>query len=107
LRAIHVARAFALVPLLAGAAVAGDVSTETASITNRTDKVQTLEVTRGGETTSVTLEPGKALVDLCSESCTVKLVGADDGTFVLEGNERVSIENGAIYYDDQPGSARR
>jgi len=37
--------------------------------------------------------------DVCPTGCILTLVGVDDADYTLEGDERVTIENGKLYYD--------
>lgn len=96
----------ALVLVLAGGNAYADTdgeadgTTPTATIVNASDRSWLLKITSGGQRSEHSLAAGGVLKGVCSGGCIVTLDGAEDGSYVLEGNERVAIEDGVMYYDD-------
>lgn len=101
--------------MLAGAAIMASalglavfpLSSEAASITNRDARPHTLRIIEGKRPTDHRLQPGGRLDDVCSDGCIVRIDGDADKDFVLEGTERVSIENDLMYYDGEVAARER
>lgn len=45
------------------------------------------------------LLPGKVIDGVCQKGCIIRLNDSDDTEYELEGSERVSVEEGFLYYD--------
>ncbi|MFV0367417.1 MAG: hypothetical protein ACK5KM_03065 [Hyphomicrobiaceae bacterium] len=70
-----------------------------ATLTNRDATEHTVWVTSGGSDKNRTLEPNEAWSDFCPAGCVVRLREEKDVSYRLEGTERISIEDGFIYYE--------
>lgn len=75
------------------------------SITNRDDKDYKVTIIEGATTKDHILEPSGALKEVCERGCVVRLNDNTDEEYELKGSEIVSIEDGYLYYDGQPGGA--
>ena len=107
-RGVGLALALALAGGPACADTGGDAPAVAAStILNKSDRSWTFTIIASGTRTEHALSPGGVLKGVCSGGCIVVLEGAEDGSYVLEGNERVAIEDGVIYYDDAARQGER
>ena len=70
-----------------------------ATLTNADRTAYEIEIVEGSETTRTRIEPAAILKDLCPNGCVIRLNGEQDAEYVLDGSERVSIEDGLVYYD--------
>lgn len=91
------------VVVLAGLVGAGAGPALASTITNGDTVTYTLSIEEKSERKSETLPPGEQLTEICSSRCVVKLEGVEDSEWRLEGDERVTIEGGLMYYDGQVG----
>ena len=71
------------------------------SLTNRDARPHTLRVIIGKRTQDRQIEPGASIKDFCKSGCVVRIDGSAEKDFILEGTERVSIENDLMYYDGE------
>lgn len=72
-----------------------------ASITNADGAEHGLSIIEGSRKRDLHVKAGDRIDQICKDGCIVR-VDADTGReFILEGTERVSIENGLIYYDGE------
>lgn len=91
-----------LLPHAAGAAV---------TFVNRDDKDHKLTVIEdgGAKTTDHTLKPSQVLEGICEKGCVVRINDSEEDEYELEAGDKVSIEEGYLYYDEpeaqQGGSA--
>lgn len=83
--------------LIAAGAMPAAVSA--ATITNRDARTHTLKVGTGNAVQSIVLEPGKATGAICPKGCIVELVGVAGGSYEIEGDDALSIEQDRIYYE--------
>lgn len=75
-----------------------------ASITNADSAEHGLSIIEGSRKRDLHVKGGDRIDQICRDGCIVR-IDADTGReFVLEGTERVSIENGLIYYDGEVAS---
>ena len=81
------------------APIAMPVAWAAASITNREAATVTIKIVAGDKRIEEELKTLQRLDGICEDGCIVELVGREDGRYVLEGNEDVSIEDGFLYYD--------
>lgn len=51
------------------------------------------------------LSSGKVIDGVCQKGCIIRLNDSDDTEYELEGSERVSVEEGFLYYDGLDGIA--
>lgn len=84
-----------------------DRAAEGVTIVNGMSKDWTLTVLKGASRATHPIAAGKRLFGLCPDGCILRLEGAEDGRYTLEGNERLAIEDGVIYYDDGPAGGRQ
>ena len=77
------------------------IATKAAHITNRDAKAHVLKVIEGSITKDHRLDAGGKLGNVCKNGCIVRIDASAEKDFILEGTERVSIENGLMYYDGE------
>ena len=90
--------------VLAAIGVAGLALTaspaRSAMITNNDSRTYTLTVEERGAKSTVDIAPGGSLDGVCLRGCLLTLGEVKDGAYRLpEGNEIVTIEQGALFYD--------
>lgn len=95
--------ACAAVIAFAGLSAIGVLPASASTITNGDTVAYTLSIEEKTGRKSETLPPGEQLAGICSNSCIVRLEGVEDGEWRLDGDERVTIEGGLMYYDGQEG----
>ncbi len=69
------------------------------SLTNREDAAVTIKITEGVKRIEHTLQTNQRLDGICLDGCIVDILGREDSSYTLEGNEDVSLEDGLMYYD--------
>ncbi len=69
------------------------------SLTNREQAAVTIKIIEGAERSEHTLDVNQRLDGICLEGCVVDIVGREDSSYVLEGTEDVSLEDGFLFYD--------
>lgn len=62
---------------------------------------RTISVIEGESRKTQTLKQGAVIENLCPDGCIVRIDGDPARDFILEGRERVTIENGLLYYDGE------
>lgn len=72
-----------------------------ATVTNGDRVTHTITIIMGTSRKTHELKPGGLLKDLCERRCIVRLDEKGDKDFVLDGSERVTIEDGLLYYDGE------
>jgi hypothetical protein len=72
----------------------------TASVTNRDDKDHKITIIEGEKKLDFTLKPNQALENICAGGCVLRLNDNEDDDYQLEPKDVVSIEDGALYYDN-------
>lgn len=72
-----------------------------ATLTNGDRVTRTVTVIVGASRKTHELKPGSLLKELCTKRCIVRIDNSDDKDFVLDGTERVTIEDGLLYYDGE------
>ncbi|MBS0244827.1 MAG: hypothetical protein JSS20_21870, partial [Proteobacteria bacterium] len=87
--------------LVAGAASAGAVT-----LVNRDDKDHKLTVIEdaGAKTTEHTLKPSQVLEGFCDKRCVIRINDNEEDEYELQPGDKVSIEEGYLYYEDPEGS---
>jgi hypothetical protein len=75
------------------------------TITNRDDQDHKVTVVEGETRTDHVLKPQQVLAGVCLKGCTIHINDDEEEEYQLEGEDVVSIEEGALYYDtpDTPG----
>ncbi len=109
-----IARAQWLRSALAAVLFLGSVaSAATAAVTvvNRDDKDYKLTIVEdnGARTTDHTLKPSQVLEGVCEQGCLMRVNDSEEDEYELQAGDKVSIEEGYLYYDEpessQQGSA--
>ncbi|MEM9029173.1 MAG: hypothetical protein AAGC70_12470 [Pseudomonadota bacterium] len=81
-------------------------SAVSATISNGDAKTYQLRVTGKSGSRSEMLGPGKTIREICTKGCVVRLNDDPNNEWELEGDERVTIEDGLVFYDgpeNKPG----
>lgn len=80
--------------------LAAQSAAEASTLANADSRAYELRIEPvSGGARALEIAPGQTLDEVCPEGCELTLVGVEDATYKLEGNERVTIETGLIYYD--------
>ena len=78
-----------------------------AILTNADRDDYTITVIKGETRTTQTVKQGALVKGLCPDGCIVRLNDDPKRDFILEGRERVTIEDGLLYYDgEMPSKAQ-
>ena len=87
-------------------AVTSTLAGATVSLTNRDNRDHKLTVIEdeGSKTTDHTLRPTQVLEGICAKGCVIRLNGNAEDEYELEPNDKVSIEEGLLYYDEPADS---
>ena len=72
-----------------------------ATLTNADRTERTLTVIRGDTRETQIVKSGALVKDLCANGCIVRIDNDPERDFILEGRERVTIEDGLLYYDGE------
>ena len=78
----------------------GSTAAHAVTITNRDDQDHKLTVVEGEARTDHVLKPSQVLNGICAKGCTVHLDDDEEEEYQLEAEDVVSIEEGALYYDN-------
>jgi hypothetical protein len=70
-------------------------------LNNRDDVSRNVTVMAKSARRLVAVEPGKAISDFCPDGCVIRVDEDETRDFLIEGNERLSIENGLVYFDGE------
>ena len=73
-------------------------------LNNRDDVSRNVTVMAKSARRLVAVEPGKAISDFCPNGCVIRVDDDETRDFLIEGNERLSIENGLVYFDGEIAS---
>jgi hypothetical protein len=89
--------------------VAGSASAAV-SVVNRDDKDHKLTVIeeKGAKITEHVLKPSQVLEGFCEQGCVIRLNDSDQDEYELTVGDKVSIEEGYLYYEETeaaPGAA--
>ncbi|MGI9523460.1 MAG: hypothetical protein ACR2PG_17655 [Hyphomicrobiaceae bacterium] len=76
------------------------------TVTNVDRVPRKITVVQGAARETHTLEQNAIVRGLCNNGCIVRIDDDPEKDFRLEGNERVSIENGLLFYDGHSSSER-
>ncbi|MGE0768904.1 MAG: hypothetical protein AB7L90_20880 [Hyphomicrobiaceae bacterium] len=76
------------------------------TLVNRDDKDHKLTVLEdgGAKTTEHMLKPSQVLEGICEKGCVIRLNDSAEDEYELEANDKVSIEEGYLYYDEPAGT---
>ena len=72
-----------------------------ATLTNADRIDRSITIIIGAQRTTHALKAGALLENLCTNGCIVRIDDDPKRDFILEGRERVSIEDGLMYYDGE------
>lgn len=88
--------------VVAGASAAGAVT-----LVNRDDKDHKLTVIEdaGAKTSELNLKPSQVLEGFCEKGCVIRINDNEEDEYELQPGDKVSIEEGYLYYDDPEGGA--
>ncbi len=77
-------------------------ATASVTVTNRDTKDHQVTIIEdnGAKTNDHTLKPEQVLDGICTKGCILRLNGKAEDEYELEATDRVSIEEGYLYYDD-------
>ena len=75
------------------------------TLVNRDDKDHKLTVIEdgGAKTTDHMLKPSQVLEGICDKGCVVRINDSEEDEYELEAGDKVSIEEGYLYYDEAEG----
>lgn len=68
------------------------------------DHKLTLIEDKGAKTTDHVLKPSQVLEGVCATGCVVRINDSADDEYELEVGDKVSIEEGLLYYDEPEGA---
>ena len=76
------------------------------TLVNRDEKDHKLTVLEDGgtKTTEHMLKPSQVLEGICEKGCVIRLNDSEEDEYDLEPNDKVSIEEGYLYYDEPAGA---
>ena len=76
------------------------------SITNRDTKDQKITIVIEGQANQdQVLKPEQVVEQVCDKGCILRLNDSEDDEYQLEANDVVSIEDGYLYYDNEPADS--
>ncbi len=80
-----------------------------ASLVNQDARTVEITIIKGASRTNETIAAGGHRENLCPNGCIVRIDKDPKRDFILEGDERVSIESGLLYYDGElvPDATRK
>jgi len=72
------------------------------TLVNRDDKDHKLTVIEdgGAKSTDHVLKPTQMLEGICEKGCVIRLNDSEEDEYELEDGDKVSIEEGYLYYDE-------
>jgi hypothetical protein len=76
------------------------------TIVNRDARDHKLTVVEdgGAKSSDHVLQPSQILEGICEKGCVVRLNDNEEDEYELEAGDKVSIEEGYLYYEEQPGA---
>ena len=74
---------------------------DASSLTNRDQVTRQISVISGAERKTTDLSAGGVLKQFCPKGCVIRIDGDPKRDFVLEGRERVTVEDGLLYYEGE------
>lgn len=91
--------AAAVFAVAVGASLPGTAALAATVSNAGTAAVEVSTIGDGNARATLSIPGGEVREDVCPNGCILTLVGVDDADYTLEGDERVTIENGKLYYD--------
>lgn len=85
---------------------AASSATAAVTVVNRDDKDYKLTIVEdnGARTTDHTLKPSQVLEGVCEQGCLMRVNDSEEDEYELQAGDKVSIEEGYLYYDEAEGS---
>lgn len=84
--------------LVAGDAVVGN-SARAQVLENRDDVVRSVTIKAKSMRRQLDVQAGGSIRDFCADGCVIRIDEDVNRDFLIEGNERLSIEGGLVYFD--------
>ncbi|MEZ5817199.1 MAG: hypothetical protein R3D44_08970 [Hyphomicrobiaceae bacterium] len=100
-------RPLAALAFLAASTVVTSVAANAAvTLINRDDKDHKLTILEdnGAKTSEHMLKPSQVLEGICEKGCVIRLNDNQEDEYELEAGDKVSIEEGYLYYDEPVGT---
>jgi hypothetical protein len=87
-------------------ALTASVGSAAVTIVNRDARDHKLSVVEdnGAKSTEHVLQPSQVLEGVCEKGCVIRLNDSEEDEYELEAGDKVSIEEGYLYYEEQPGA---
>ena len=84
------------------------MATAAVTVVNRDDKDHKLTVIEdsGAKSTEHMLKPSQVLEGICEKGCILRINDSEEDEYELEATDKVSIEEGYLYYDE-PDAAQQ
>ena len=96
----HCVQALAAVVVSVAALVSGVVSAGATTVVNADPQPRTVSIAETNKAArEETIPASGSLKEVCLEGCRLTLVGEEDATYIIEGKEHVTIEDGRLYWD--------
>ena len=70
-------------------------------LNNRDDVARSVTIQAKSMRRRFDVEPGAAIRDFCGDGCVIRIDEDEGRDFLIEGNERLSIEGGLVYFDGE------
>ncbi len=86
--------------LIVGGAIAGDCA-RAQVLENRDDVVRSVTVKVKSMRRQLDVPAGGSIRDFCVDGCVIRIDEDVNRDFLIEGNERLSIEGGLVYFDGE------
>lgn len=101
-------RPLVVLATLAALVASSGMTAAAISLVNRDDKDHKLTVIEegGAKSSDHILKPSQLLEGVCANGCVVRLNDSEEDEYQLEAGDRVSIEEGYLYYEE-PESAQQ
>jgi len=104
-RAIRPLAALTLAALMAVSAVSVSAAVTLVNRDERDHKLTVIEES-GAKSTDHVLKPNQMLEGICEKGCIVRINDSEEEEYELEAGDKVSIEEGFLYYDE-PANAQQ
>ena len=97
--------AFTLATLLLATSISAEAAV---TLVNRDEKDHKLTIIEdnGTKSTDHVLTPSQVLEGICEKGCVIRINDSEEDEYELEAGDKVSIEEGYLYYDE-PASTQQ
>lgn len=85
--------------MVGGMAQSGDAIGQV--LQNRDDVGRSVTIRAKSMRRRLDVGPGETIRDFCADGCVIRIDEDDARDFLIEGNERLSIEGGLVYFDGE------